>query len=266
MAARRDATSTSVVTARPGEETSMSRERRLCRRPPFLRQSGELILAAALATGFLALGSRPAAGQQTIFNVPSADVLGAGKTYVEEDNLWQPGDPEATFFTVRGVVGLGESLEGGVNVGGFTAAGRSVPTATTALKWQPLHGQTWALTTGVHGLFFLRGAGDGTPAAHAYAHVAWSPSASLRLTAGAWYATSGYAARGVARGALAGFELHLSSRLVAQADWYSGKNGLGYFTPGVAWSFGNWVVYAAYSLKNGDSHSNAALLEAGLNL
>ena len=205
----------------------------------------------------------PAAAQQTLFSVPSADVLGAGKFYLEEDNLWRPGRPEETFFTLRAVAGLGSAVEAGMNLGGLATEGRSVPNAILALKWQPLHTSQWSVTTGVHGLFFLRGSVDGSPSAHVYAHAAWTPVDGTRITAGVWYATSGYADTGVTRGVLAGFEQHLSSTLVFQADWFSGRNGLGYFTPGFAWTIGQWVIYAGYSVKNGDSHENAALIEFG---
>lgn len=222
--------------------------------------------AAALALLLGALAAASARAQQTLFNVPSADVLAAGSTYIEGDLLWRSGRPDDTYLTVRGVTGLGAGVEGGVNLGGFVAEGRSVPAAVVALKCQPYHAGQWSITAGVHGLFYLRGAVDGTPSGHAYTHAAWSPSGRVRVTAGAWYATSGFAAAGVTRGALAGLELHLSPTLVAQADWYSGKNGLGTFTPGIAWTLGRWVVYAGYSLKNGDSHGNGALIELGRNL
>src|SRR5438477_10814505 len=72
----------------------------------------------------------PTAAQQTIFNLPSADVLEKGKTYLEEDDLWRPQEPRFAVFTVRGVYGFGSRIEGGVNLGGFASPGRSVPTAT----------------------------------------------------------------------------------------------------------------------------------------
>ncbi len=190
-------------------------------------------------------------------------MLPAGKLYLEEDNLWRPGRGEDTFFTLRAVAGLGSAVEAGVNLGGLAAEGRSAPNATLALKWQPLHTQQWSLTAGIHGLFFLRGSVDGSPSGHVYAHAAWTPVDGTRITGGVWYATSGYADIGVAKGVLAGFEQHLSPTLVFQADWYSGRNGLGYFTPGFAWTIGPWVIYGGYSVKNGDSHENAALIEVG---
>lgn len=218
-----------------------------------------LTLGATLAS-FVA---RPASAQQTLFNVPSADVLEPGKVYLEEDNLWRPGRPEDTSFTFRGVAGLGGHAEAGVNFGGFAAQGRSVPNATLALKWQPYHSGAWALTAGVHGLFFLRGSTDGSPSAHVYGHAAFTPADGSRITGGVWYATSGYAETGVTKGVLAGFEQRIAPSLNFQADWYSGRNGLGYFTPGFALTLGQWVVYAGYSFKNEGSHENAALIEVG---
>jgi len=205
----------------------------------------------------------PAVAQQTLFNVPSADVLAAGNLYLEEDNLWRPGRREETFFALRAVVGVGSAIEAGVNLGGLVAEGRSVPAAILAVKWQSLHNKLWSFTTGVHGQFFLRGSADGSPSGHAYAHTAWTPLDGTRVTAGIWYASSGYADTGVTKGVLAGFEQHLGSTLVVQADWFSGKNSLGYFTPGFAWTIGEWVVYAGYSFKNSDPHENAALIEFG---
>ncbi len=207
----------------------------------------------------------PAAAQQTLFNVPSADVLPAGKLYLEEDNLWRPGRGEDTFITLRAVAGLGSSVEAGVNLGGLAAQGRSVPNANVALKWQPVHDPHWSVTAGVHGLFFLRGGTDGSPSGHAYAHAAWTPVDGTRIMAGVWYATSGYAGTGAAKGVLAGFERHLGPTIAFQADWYSGRNGLGYFTPGFAWTIDRWVIYAGYSIKNGEPHENGALIEVGRN-
>jgi len=219
-----------------------------------------------LATGIALIGwalAAPAVAQQTLFNVPSADVLQAGKLYVEEDNLWRAGGPEDTFFSLRAVVGVGSAVESGVNLGGLVEEGQSAPNAILAVKWQPLHTPEWSLTAGAHVQFFLRGTADGSPSGHAYAHTAWTPVDGTRVTAGLWYASSGYAYTGVTKGVLAGFEQHLSPTLVFQADWYSGRNGLGYFTPGFALTLGEWVIYTGFSLKNSDSHENAALIEFG---
>ena len=58
-------------------------------------------------------------GQQTVFDVPSADVLDKGKVYGELDGTARPVDPLATF-TPRVVVGVGHRIEVGVNFNGLT--------------------------------------------------------------------------------------------------------------------------------------------------
>src|SRR3974377_1233295 len=59
-------------------------------------------------------------GQQTVFDVPSADVLDKGKVYGELDGTVRPVDPQSPF-TPRVVVGVGHRIEAGVNFNGLTA-------------------------------------------------------------------------------------------------------------------------------------------------
>lgn len=217
------------------------------------------------AVTIVAMGASPALSraQQTLFNVPSADVLDKGKIYLEEDTLWRPSDPAFAVFTMRGVYGFGSHLEGGVNVGGFVTPGRSTPSATLALKWQPVKIGSFALTAGAQGLFFLRGSKDGDSAGQFYAHASYGFPTNTRLTAGGWVATTGYAAADSTRGGLFALEQKLNDHLTLAADWFSGRNGVGYLSPGIVSAWGPWTIYAAYSLKNGDSNGNAALLELG---
>ena len=78
-------------------------------------RTAKLVAAGAFAAALAA----PTLAQQTIFNVPSADVLDKGKTYLEADALWRPQDPSFGFFTMRGVYGFGSNIEAGANFGGF---------------------------------------------------------------------------------------------------------------------------------------------------
>jgi hypothetical protein len=223
-------------------------------------RKGRLAAAAAVAT--LAV-TGAALGQQTIFNVPTADVLDRGKVYLEEDTLWRPQDRSFAIFTVRGVYGFGGRVEAGVNLGGFLTPGRSTPVGIAAVKWQPLKVGSFALTAGAHGLFFLRGAEDGDPSGQFYAHGSYAFPTNTRLTAGGWVATTGYAAAKTTGGALAALEQKLAEHLNLIADWYGGRNGIGYFTPGFSSAWGGFTLYAGYSFKNGDSKGNAALFELG---
>ena len=154
------------------------------------------------ATLFLSALAATALAQQTIFNVPSADVLDKGKTYLEADALGRPQDPSFGFFTMRGVYGFGSNIEAGANFGGFAATGRSVPFTTIDIKWQPWHNEKLAFTTGALGLFYLRGSGDGDPAALWYGEASYKLTPTTRLTAGGYWASSGYAAPDPQAGAL----------------------------------------------------------------
>ena len=216
----------------------------------------------AASVGFLFLASS-ASAQQTIFNVPSADVLDKGKTYLEFDALWRPESRKLAVFSGRGVYGLVPQVEVGVNFSGFVTPGRSVPIATPNIKWQPWKKDTFAVTTGVFGLFFLRGSEDGDPAGLAYAHVAARLPTNTRLTVGGYWATSGYAAAEPEAGALIALEQTVIPHWNVIADWFSNENGIGYFTPGISSTRGVWTLYAGYSIKNGDSNGNAMLLELG---
>jgi hypothetical protein len=111
----------------------------------------------------------------------------------------------------------------------------------------------------------LRGARDGDPAGDFYAHASYAFPTNTRLTAGVWAATPGYAAAGSTRGGLFAFEQKVNEHWNIDVDWLSGENGLGYFSPGVVLAWGPWTIYAAYSLKNGDSRGNSLLLEIGFN-
>lgn len=239
----------------------------LCRpfpppRSPSRTRSPRVRFAATAAFLAVAAGS-VARAQQTIFNVPTADVLEEGRVYLESDTLWRPQERAFALFTERGVYGFGARIEGGFNFGGLSAPGRSTPTAIGTIKWQPLKTGGLALTAGAHGLFFLRGSKDGDPAGHFYAHASYAFPTNTRITAGGWIATAGYAASNFQKGALVGFEQKVREHLNLIADWFSGRNGLGYFTPGFSSTWGGWTIYAGYSFRNRDSKGNAALFELG---
>ena len=74
-------------------------------------------------------------GQQTIFDVPSADVLDKGKVYGELDGTARPLDPLATF-TPRVVIGVGHRIEAGVNFNGLAAPTTGQLEISPTVKWR----------------------------------------------------------------------------------------------------------------------------------
>jgi hypothetical protein len=53
------------------------------------------------------------------------------------------------------------------------------------------------------------------------------------------------------------------SNVTLAGDWYTGRSGLGYASAGLIITQGRWVLYAAYTFKNGDSKHSGLLLEMG---
>jgi len=233
------------------------------------RRTAPLAVATLILFTALAL---PMLGQQTIFNVPSADVLDCGKVYAETDELFRPTEPRFSSTTVRGVAGILPGIEGGVNFGGLVSPGPIVPTATLAVKIQPLRVGDFAVTAGGFGLFYLRGSRDGDPAGLGYGMLTYRvPTLRTRVSAGGWYASAGYVhpvdrpLGSSSGGALASLEqpIRAVDGLAVAADWWSGENSIGYLSAGLVYGVGQWTAYAAYSIKNGDSDGNAGLIELG---
>jgi hypothetical protein len=218
------------------------------------------------AVAFSTLSAAVAVAQQTIFNVPSADVLDPGKVYAEVDELFRPAEPELSSTTIRGVVGVVPRMEAGVNLGGFNSPGGITPTANLAVKIQPVRSGGFTLTTGGYGLFDLRGSEDGDPSGMGYGFASYRIAGpETRVSAGGWYSSAGFAKPTSTGGALLSLEQPLPwvRGLTLAADWYSGVNSIGYFSPGFIYGFGSWTAYAAYTVKNGNSKGDGGLIELG---
>jgi hypothetical protein len=93
--------------------------------------------------------STGALAQQTVFNVPSGDVLDRGKVYFETDLTYSPVAPAGTF-TPRIVIGIGHGVEAGLNMNGIGAPGEVQTTPTPTIKWKPYDGgyNGWAFLVG----------------------------------------------------------------------------------------------------------------------
>src|SRR5512147_416486 len=128
--------------------------------------------------------------QETVFNVPSGDVLDRGKVYSEFDFSYRPTDSLKTF-TPRVVVGLGKHIEVGINVNGIVAPGLSQTTVTPTIKWKVYDGgdNGWAFLVGDNLFVPVRNkvydVGTWT-----YAEFVKSLKTKTRLTFGGYYASS----------------------------------------------------------------------------
>ena len=103
------------------------------------REQGFCKRAMFVATCALVCGVFSAThAQQTIFNVPSTDVLDKGKVYGEFDASLKLNDSDAvnkfSSFVPRVVVGAGSNVEVGLNITGNIQPGADSTTLVPAIK------------------------------------------------------------------------------------------------------------------------------------
>jgi len=103
-----------------------------------------------------------ASGQETVFDVPSADILEKGKVYGELDGTVRIVDPLATF-TPRVVVGIGRGIEIGANFDGLSAPalGELLISPTAKLRLWQRKAARWSFFIG-ETCFFLSASGRTT--------------------------------------------------------------------------------------------------------
>ena len=228
---------------------------------------GIFVLAPWLAVGSIH-------GQQTIFNVPTTDVLDRGKVYGELDISFKTNCQEAvcrfSSFVPRIVVGTGGNVEIGLNVTGNIQPGADTTTLVPSIKWRPYNNSDtgWAIVAGDHVFVPVRNKfyniGN-----YVYVEVSKSFKSGTRLTAGGWVSSKDvFAPNAVRAGGLFGFEQTVNKYLNINVDWYTGRHAAGYFTPGVAIKATPKVtIYAGYSIGNADATrgNHFFLVEFGYN-
>ncbi len=227
---------------------------------------------AALLLVLLGL-STPLRAQQTIFNVPTTDVLDKGKVYAELDASSKPTDgalvTKFSSFVPRVVVGAGNRIEIGLNIAGNIQPGADSTTLAPTIKWQPYQGKDngWAFVVGDNLFFPVRNrvynAGN-----YVYAEMSKTFKGGRRITFGGYDFTRNVIASANRAGGQFGFEQPLNKKVTLAADWFTGKHSAGYFTPGVVFKVGPKVTgYAGYSIGNQNlsNGNHFFLLEFGYN-
>jgi hypothetical protein len=229
-------------------------------------------LVGLVFTVLLCGGYSAAHCQQTIFNVPSTDVLDKGKVYAELDASLKPTDgavvADFSSFVPRVVIGAGSRIEIGLNVTGNIQPGPDSTTLVPTIKWKPYQSESgWAFVVGDNLFVPVRNraynAGN-----YVYAEMSKTFKSGTRITFGSYDFTRNVVTSANRAGGQFGFEQPLNKKITIAADWLTGKHSAGYFTPGVVFKVGPKVTgYAGYSLGNsGISDGNHFfLLELGYN-
>lgn len=208
---------------------------------------------------FTIVSATAATAQQTIFNVPSSDVLDKGKVYAEFDATFKFDRQEAlgkfSSFVPRVVVGAGRDIEVGVNVTGNINPGADSTTIVPAVKWRPYYNEKKGVSIVVGDNVYIpvrnKSYNIGN---YLYTQVSKSFKSGTRLTGGGYYFTKNVVSTASRGGGQFGFEQTVNKYLNINADWYTGKHSAGYFTPGIAFKPHPKVTgYFGYSIGNADA-------------
>lgn len=193
----------------------------------------------------------PAHAQQTIMNVPSADVTDKGHVYFRADSFYQP-SPAAYNFNGNLALGLGHNFEidlNGMNLVHPNGQSSIMP----GFKWDAYKGKSVTLYLGdqftqpVTNKLYSQGN-------FVYAAAAYTKG-NLRLTGGAWDSQNSFAP-GNRNGALAGVEYTAKTfknggSLVPTYDFESGSGLNGYSSFGVMiYPVKRLMILPAYNVGN----------------
>lgn len=223
-----------------------------------------LVLAAAAAY------APTASAQQTVFNVPTTDVLDRGKVYVELDVPFKPVDPKFSSFVPRIVVGTGGNVEVGLNVVGNIQPGPDSTALAPSFKWKVYNGgdNGWAFAVGDTVTIPVRNKSYDI-GNYAYAEFSKTFKSGTRVTAGGFHFSDNVVAAGAQRaGGQFAIEHPVTRTITVAADWLTGKHASGYFSPGVYFKpHPRVTVYTAYSIGNSNvgNGNHFFLFEVGYN-
>jgi hypothetical protein len=223
------------------------------------RNNKDAIKLAAVISGLIYATALSSHAQQTVFNVPSGDVLDNGKVYGELDVSFKPNKDannvlqRFSSFVPRVVIGVGGRVEVGLNVTGNIQPGDDTMTLVPTIKYKLYDG-------GDNGWAFIIGDNLFLPVRHksydagnyVYAEFTKTFKTKTRLTFGGYHFTKDVVAADAQRaGGQFAIEQPIDSKFSLAADWYTGNHTAGYFTPGLSFKpHPKMTGYVGYSIGN----------------
>jgi hypothetical protein len=209
-----------------------------------------VFVSFALAVVALLAGADRVCAQETVFDVPSADILDRGKVYGELDGTVRPVDPMATF-TPRVVIGIGHGIEIGANFNGLSAPDVGELDFAPTIKWRLWHTESgWSFYVG-DDIFFPVYNRTFNAGNYAYAMFAKQWKKGTRVGVGAYDFTRNVVAAANRAGGQFTIEQPVASRVTLAAEWYTGNNAVGYANAGAVWKLTKKLtLYTAYQVGN----------------
>ena len=218
-----------------------------------------------LAFALLMLHDQQAAAQSTLFNIPSTDTVAPAKVYVEFDFFAQmpatSGTDRLYVYAPRGIVGIGRGFEAGANLALFHAAGSTQSYIQPNVKWRFGNDDKGLAAAGGTILYVPtnnRSSVDTFGMVYGnFSKKVKSGNYGPRFTVGPYgvYSADGWV--GTKAGVIAGYEQPVHPKVTLLADWFSGKNFFGYFTPGVSFTLPHSsLLNVGYSIGNDSYDGN----------
>jgi hypothetical protein len=222
----------------------------------------------ALTVLLVALGAQNAGAQSTLFNIPSTDAVAAGKVYLEFDFFAQmpttSGTDRLFVYAPRGLVGVGGGVEIGANLTAFHTKTSTQSYFQPNIKWRFAANDDKGLAASAGTILFTPANNRSSVDSFGIVYGNFSKKVKTgdygpRITAGPYAIYSGESGAVGARkaGVILGYEQPIHPKVSIVADWFSGKNFFGYFTPGVSFTLpGNGLFNAGYSIGNDSYDGN----------
>jgi len=200
----------------------------------------------------LILVSKHASAQQTIFNVPSADITEKNRNFFQHESAVRMQDPGKFWGTTNYFArGLGSNVELDATMFNLNdPASKNVTLGVGPKAVLPLAKNSYQPKLILGGMlpFSLQGKGAGH-----WIYSAGSitiPQTNTRLTAGISNGTKQIFNRNVTC-FIGGFEQKVTEDLSLIADWYSGNHDIGILAAGFGYTLPReFMLYAGYQIPN----------------
>ena len=197
--------------------------------------------------------------QSTLFNIPSTDAVAKGKGYFEFDFFAQmpttSGAPRLYTYAPRIVAGVGAGVEVGTNLVIYDSSSTQSYIQPN-IKWRFAASDDKGLAASVGTMLVspLNNRQTTDTFGMVYGNFSKKVKSSdygPRFTLGGYglVDTDGLTKNEV--GAIVGFEQPVHPKVTLLADWFSGENFFGYFTPGVSFTLPrSSLLNIGYSMGN----------------
>jgi hypothetical protein len=197
----------------------------------------------------------PTHAQQTIFNVPSADVTPQGTLFLQHESQFRAWEPDSFWLgTHYTAYGIGHNTELGATLINLSAPPSNNVSLMLGFKsaipvlTNPFPEREFKITVGASTPISFQGRGVG---AWVYSHLSSRlPTLKTRLTAGISGGTENLFGRDTVH-FIGGYEQPITKRFSLIGDWFSGTHANGFFIPGFSFALTKSTnIYFGYQVPN----------------